>query len=160
MRKVARVLGFVMFTSVTFLFADPATQPTDWAKMVSDKLNVLATALKTSVEFLWSALVKQAYFEGTYALVVTLFLVTVATIAFRYFFKGLAWWNTENMTKERTQYGHWNDVQTAHFWLQGALPFVIGTVCTIAAFTWFADCYALFNPNYWALQKILETLGK
>lgn len=120
-------------------------------------LEKLATQLGVTVEYLWSILIKQAYIAG-------IFNATLAGIVFALVILTVIWIISCTKPrlledgKKKSKYEEWNYDDLA-----GIIMIAQGIILTVgltvfiyllnSAFT------ALFNPEYWALNKILQTIS-
>ena len=103
-------------------------------------LQQLAQQLQTTVEHLWGVLVRQAYVEG-FALLV----FYIIFILFILFF--------------RNRFNEWNKTGAEGEWYIGISAVTLFIMTAIAVNNFMTLFTALFNPEYWALQRILEVLG-
>lgn len=115
-------------------------------KEITPLLNKLAAQLNTTVEFLWEVLVRQAQFEFI-IFIIGILVILLLDIAIRYVV-------LHAMTKtEQSE----DDKRIASMAI-----FLLGT---IALFFYIflngrSAIIALLNPEYWALQQILEVLKR
>jgi len=112
---------------------------------IASLLNDLAVKLGTTVEYLWASLLKQAKIEATVQLVmlVATWVALLATAA------AMLRWYRRGISKTGENFA----IPITIVWVVGAM-FALVTLfvmpCNI--FT------GLFNPDYWALQKVLSLL--
>lgn len=116
----------------------------------SEVLQQLAERLGTSVEYLWSVLVKQAYIaaatNAVWLIVVGLLVVATYRAALRYSVEGKA------LRDERGPFSN-HEIPTLVSILLAVLCVALGLLFTnIVVVT----ITALANPEYWALQQILS----
>lgn len=122
-------------------------------KELTELLGQLAAKLGTTVEKLWAVLLKQAPISGTIDFLICIGMVIFAAWAFR-FVKGKT---TKHEIKEGTwssKEAEWEDEGAFFSWVAvGAIIFLtIICVCSEAE----NITAAFFNPEYWALTKILS----
>lgn len=112
-------------------------------------LEKLAVQLGTTVEYLWSVLVKQALISGITNLVLYLLLI-IAIIAELRWFKFFTE-NYDELCDDGNENAYGAGLIIGAFMLMVcAIIAVINLESTLASF---------FNPEYWALQKVLSQLG-
>jgi hypothetical protein len=115
---------------------------------LSNLLKDLATELGTTVEFLWAVLLKQAQVEVI--LNGILILVTImACLGSFYYFRWL------NKKWEDISY---NDNDLWHIFISVFLGVFIICLIVFSAIGIYSMVTALMNPEYWALDKILQKL--
>lgn len=115
---------------------------------LTELLTMLASKLGTTVEYLWTVLIKQATISGIQNIILSV-VVTIPIIIFgvylRYFIKN----------KEKIEDGY-----NEEFYYVGL---VVGTIISVVCVLVFAECIntamtAFINPEFWALKEILEQL--
>ncbi len=123
--------------------------------MENKLIEQLATKLGTTVEFLWGILIKQAFVSACFSLGYVLFVIIYGVIIFKLHLK------FSNETVKETKYGkdtvcdYDNDsfiipmVVFFTIWV----GFAIGALCSI-----YNVFLGFFNPEYWALNEILNTI--
>lgn len=112
-------------------------------------LEQLASELNTTVEFLWQILIKQA---NVFIIVYVCRIISVGILGFIF-------------SKAVSVFTHWVEKDDESW--QCITSFVVSGVCAviivvsviiiIVDFSEFVT--ALMNPEYWALQQILERIG-
>lgn len=118
-------------------------------------LEQLAQKLGTTSEYLWSILIKQAPVDATVTLI-----QAFLTILF-----GLFLWKThKRLMKKETNDGY-TETGYGKYEELAAIPMIIGTLIFVlffcAAFLCIGDVFnGYFNPEYWALDKILDKIKK
>ena len=113
-------------------------------------LEVLAQQLGTTTEYLWTVLIKQAMFAGITDIIFTLVVIVITV----FFFKWIKW--SRNNWKDKYYY---NDLEPLFY-----TGLVIGSialfVCYMIIFIGLhVTLAAFFNPEYWALNRILGLVG-
>lgn len=101
-------------------------------------LEVLASKLGTTSEFVWGVLVKQAVASASINLIVSGVLFVIAATAFVFLRK-----NTDKLTD-------------ACVW---AFSLILISMAIIFVFVFPYHISTLINPEYWALNRILEALN-
>ena len=114
-------------------------------------LAALAQKLGTTVEYLWSVLIKQAYIDGVMNIIyciITIVLIICSIYYLKYYAKNYKEW-----------YGSYDGKELEHGIVLGIVLVItcILTLCTIFMFIPTAIT-AFNNPEYWALQEILRTI--
>ncbi|HYD91835.1 MAG TPA: hypothetical protein VEA37_10160 [Flavobacterium sp.] len=119
-------------------------------KDLTDLLDKLASELGTTAEYLWSVLIKQAPISAT----VTLIQIAILCVIGFYLYKA---------HKRFAQLDQNNDsMYDNQFYLGPVMMCVFlvwGFLIVVAFFSIDEIFYGYFNPEYWALQKILNTLN-
>ena len=109
-------------------------------EQLTNMLNELATKLGTTTEYLWGILIKQAQLAAITNLIISIILFLMAATALKFcviFFKKI-----EIDSDYEVPFG---------------LSLIIGTMLIVVALvTLHASIVAFINPEYWALQKILN----
>lgn len=111
-------------------------------QQVSRILEQLAAQLSTTVERLWGVLIRQAYVEGAYMLLLILAAILFTIALYRH---------TKNV---------WDaDISEFHEFsiLMGWTIAAVGLIGSLFGLQ--AALTALLNPEYWALQQIIKMLG-
>jgi hypothetical protein len=122
-------------------------------EQVAKLLEQLATKLGTTVEYLWSVLIKQAFIEGVInTIVASLCLLTII---------GIAIWVKYCLGKD----GEDREIRYYYMFDDGSLAVITQIVFTIVATIVLFICIGsaitcFYNPEYWALNEILSKLGK
>ena len=119
-------------------------------------LEQLASKLGTTVEKLWTVLLRQAPISGTINLVLCVCLVLVAVKCFRFVNRKTT---VPAKTKE-DQYpnAQWEEEGAVGAWVGIGLLFLV--IGLIIIFSVQNIATAFLNPEYWALEKILSTFKK
>lgn len=125
-------------------------------KEITPLLEKLAAKLGTTAEHLWGVLVKQAHVEG----VVGLVFITVATVAvlcWGFFIFPKLYKKYKAIQKE---YGRYSDDGEGYL-----IAMVIGSVAlgvlflvSLGEVNNVVTCF--YNPEYWALKRVLYYIGK
>lgn len=116
----------------------------EWKQELLKRLDALADKLGTTAAYLWSTLVKQAISSGISDAIWGVFFVILSTIAY---FVGKALWKKGKDHEDNFAAG-------AFAWAVSAAAFMGGLnflVCAIQEF---------YNPAYYALHEVLQTLSK
>lgn len=110
-------------------------------KEIAPMLKEIADQMGVAVPYLWDALISQASVYGVFTLL-------VSTMPF--FLSGVAIWVFYRFYKE-------NNDALSFLILIGAGTFVLFAFCGM----WlvYDGVTALYNPEYWALKKILELVN-
>ena len=111
----------------------------------------LAQKLGTTSEYLWSILLKQAPIEATTLLCQTVFVVIY----------GIFIWETHKYLSEKVNNGKYIETRYEEYEEKAVLPMAVAVfifmICFIACFFCFGNIInGYFNPEYWALEKILN----
>ena len=119
-------------------------------KEMTELLGKLADKLGTTVEKLWSVLLKQAPISGVIDLALCVALVIASIFIFRF---------VQNKTtpQEEERYADWDDEGKFFAWAGTAIFIAIAGVfimCSVESIV-----SAFFNPEYWALTKILSKVS-
>ena len=116
-------------------------------------LNELAAQLGTTVDFLWGVLLYQAYISAIGHIVLYSIYLVLVPVSFRYVIPWLKLGYDREMKKDR--YGRSVDLCVAGITTVGVLLFAL--TATVIGFI--PDLITkLMNPEYWALQQILEVI--
>lgn len=114
----------------------------------------LANKLGTTTEYLWSVLLKQAYIQS----VITIFQFFIIWI-FGYFLlkihKKLSSDSGYGAGNRYGGYEHYGDYAVIPMFISAI---VFAFLVIVAFFSIESVFYGLFNPEYWALNKILDTI--
>ena len=114
-------------------------------------INDLARKLGTTTEYLWSVLIKQAPVSATIQLFQTLAVILFGYILYRVH---------KRLAKKD------EDGDTGYEMYDAAAPVMIVasaifSILFLVVFCCFSSVVnGYFNPEYWALKRVLETLGK
>ena len=116
-------------------------------------LEQLANKLGTTSEYLWTILLKQAPIDATVTLLQTLFLFLV----------GWGLWKVHKKLLSKPSGQDYDDSYYEKYDLGAILPMVLVTVgwgiMMIICFCCFGSIVSgYFNPEYWALKEILNSL--
>lgn len=124
-------------------------------KELTELLGQLAAKLGTTVEKLWVVLLKQAPISGAVDLAICIGLVILSVWAFR-FVKGKTTKHKTSDDKYARIEADWEDEGAFFAWMTVAIIFLITAIhfCISAEMT----VAAFFNPEYWALTKILSSI--
>ncbi len=116
-------------------------------KELAPMLQQLAQQLGTTVEFLWAALMRQALIDGVVTLVQFVIIGVGLWANYKYTRFVLRKINAEDH-KER-----WDEPAI----IPPTILWVVLAILTLVAFFSISDLLAaFFNPEYWALQKVLS----
>jgi len=138
-----KLLGMFMMNYIMAVLFD-----TDWKAEIFKRLDALSEKLGVAAGHLWGVLVRQGIAEGVQWLIWALCFGALFLVALWWFKKSYA------AVKEC----NWND-DGAGFSTVFSFLALIGT--TIGFFANLSDALMRFvNPEYFALQKILELFGK
>lgn len=115
---------------------------------LTELLRELAKELGTTTEYLWSVLLKQAFISGlTDVLYIVLWMIFCISLYKTFFHIRENWdWYVER---------DWEPVAVWVVSLQVLLVFIFTIIVMFGLHT---TVSAFFNPEYWALQKILSLL--
>lgn len=109
-------------------------------------LTLLAERFGTTVNHLWEVMIRQAYISAG----VHIFQLVVVVVGFIYGYKLFNWLREERETADDEFYYDMGVI---------ALATLSGFTAVIAFFSLPDLATKLFNPEYWALQQILDALG-
>lgn len=117
-------------------------------------LELLAQKLGTTTEYLWMVLVKQAPVDAT----ITLFQ-TVLIMMFGWFL-----YRKHKRLMVKKDYNGYNETGYSHYEEVAYIPMIVGAIffvimSTVAFFCIQDIINGYFNPEYWALNKLLQTLS-
>lgn len=133
---------------------------TDWKTEVFKRLDVLGEKLGVAAGHLWYVLVRQGYAEAIASLVICVLLMLVIVMMLKMVIP--AWKQGLAFSLEQGS----DKIRYPKDWPPRILfPVILGTGISIISFVVLAvNAYAgvmyLVNPEYFALQKILEVFGK
>lgn len=113
----------------------------------------LAQKLGTTTEYLWSVLLKQAQIQA----MVTLFQFLLIAIF------GYVLLKIHKSLSVKKDYNGYNETGYSHYEEKVGIPMVVGVVIfaflAICAFFCIEDVFnGFFNPEYWALSKVLSAV--
>lgn len=113
-------------------------------------LEQLAIKLGTTVDYLWKVLVKQAYIDATKHLVILIATIAYAFVIIR-IHKSLIKKDKHGDTK----------YDESELWIPVMSLFILSwTILFIASISGVSDIFnGYFNPEYWALKEILDTIN-
>jgi hypothetical protein len=109
-------------------------------------LEKLADKLGTTVEKLWSVLLRQAPISGAVDLILCIILVVASIFVFKFVNK--------KTTGGKDGYADWDDEGKFFAWAGAAI--IIGINVFLIVCSAESIISAFFNPEYWALSKILS----
>lgn len=128
----------------------------DWKQEMFKRLDILGEKLGVTANHLWAVLVRQAYAEALGNLVIVAGLLVGIVIAVRY----VKWFSKQPFEQDQEYkcIRARSDKQTAQ--LIAAIFAGIGAVVAAVAVVslLYYAVLALYNPEYFALQKLLEAL--
>src|SRR5690606_1291511 len=114
------------------------------SKETAKLLEQLASKLGTTTEYLWGILLKQAFISAC----IGVFYLTVALIGAYGIYR---WWKHLDVKVIK-----WDDPKD--YWAPFYIVLAMWCVFFAFAFTGLHDSfYGFFNPEYWALEKILSS---
>lgn len=113
----------------------------------------LATKLGTTAEYLWGVLIKQAFYEASITLVQILCIFLFCLIFYKVH-KRLSKIKEYNGYKE-TGYDYYGESAIIPM-IFGAI--ILGLMVIIAFFSIDTVINGFFNPEYWALEQVLDKL--
>ncbi len=118
-------------------------------------LEALAQKLGTTTEYLWGILIKQAPIDAAITLFQIVLVMVFGIILFRIHKKMMVVKEYENGYGKESGYEHYN--------VGAILPMVVGcfvlVVFSIISFLCIPDVVSgFFNPEYWALNKVLYSV--
>lgn len=113
---------------------------------ITKLIETLAAKLGTTAEYLWAVLIRQAPISATTSLILCLVFITLAAVYTKWLIKKAKDDELDCLDNES------NFVIA----LVGGLLSIIGVIVIICLFSDIITGY--FNPEYWALQKILDQL--
>lgn len=116
-------------------------------------LEKLATQLGTTSTYLWGVLIKQAYIDGILNIIFFIISVISAFIVYKLHIKFMGKMNDSN-------YSWYHEYEVSLM-----VPMVFVSIFVIffigCGIVGFLDSFtAFYNPEYWALNKILTTISK
>lgn len=114
--------------------------------MKEEFLVTFAEKIGTSVDKLWSALLKQAPVSGTIDVIIYIVMLIASIVAFRIISK-------KTTVQEGDKYAEWEDEGKVFAW--AIYGVVVGIMVAIFLATIGSVIAAFFNPEYWALMQIV-----
>jgi hypothetical protein len=114
--------------------------------MKEEFLVTFAEKIGTTVDKLWSALLKQAPISGTIDIVIYLAMIFVSIIAFKVISK-------KTTVQEGEKYADWEGEKIGIAW--AVYIFVVGIISIAFLCNVGNTISAFFNPEYWALMQIV-----
>ena len=120
-------------------------------EQIQQALTELCTKLGTTVEHLWTVLIRQAYISGITNIVAITIWTTVCVWSFRFIQKK----TTVPQKTETDQYpvADWHDEGKGIAWIIWGLATIL---FLLTAGSWASDIIgSLFNAEYWALKQLL-----
>jgi len=121
----------------------------DWKTEVLKRLDVLADKLGTTGTYLWHVLVKQGIVIGAIDLFIASVFLILAILAFKVSYRGYS-----NFAND------WDDTEFKHG-SRFAVGFIAGIVASGVFLVHLTDgLQELLNPEFYALNTILEKFGK
>ena len=118
---------------------------------ITQMLRELATQLGTTTEFLWGVLIRQAFISGTYnAILVVVCIVTITSVKLKETFL------TE--IKQSLPYAQREKLEAWQIFSIITLSIASVISLVVLAATSGNMMTALFNPEYWALNKVMGML--
>jgi hypothetical protein len=117
---------------------------------ITPLLQSLAAKLGTTIEHLWGVLIRQAYISAV------LDLIQYAIIGYVFYrlVKFTRWYLRDDIAQDMGYDLH-EDLGPL---LVGAWV-IVGSLAIVAFFSLPGTITALLNPEYWALQKVLSSVG-
>lgn len=122
-------------------------------KELTELLGQLAAKLGTTVEKLWAVLLKQAPISGAIDILICVGMVFFSVWAFR-FVKGKTTKRKKSDDKYERAEADWKDEGAFFSWVAVGFIFLVTAICICASAE--MAVAAFFNPEYWALTKILD----
>ena len=119
-------------------------------KELTELLSELAVKLGITVDRLWIVLLKQAPISGMIDLLICIAFVTASIFLFRFVQK-------KTTPQKGEKYADWVEEEKVWAWIGTA--FFIGVSGLIVLFSVESIVAAFFNPEYWALTKILSEIS-
>lgn len=113
----------------------------------------LASKLGTTAEYLWGVLIKQAFYEASITLVQILCIFLFCFIFFKVHKKLSV--KKEYNGYEETGYSYYEESAIVPMFFVGI---VLAILLLIAFFSVNTVINGYFNPEYWALQEVLDKL--
>lgn len=126
----------------------------DWKQELLRRLDALADKLGTTGAYLWATLYRQARLEGLADGADAIFLGVLTYIAYR-MAKGCY-----EKYKEKKEAGHYSSAGNG--WMAGVITLsIVGTGFSVWSFCVLHNAVLeCLNPGYYALEKVLQTIGK
>lgn len=125
----------------------------DWKQELLKRLDALAEKLGTTGAYLWAVLYRQARLEGMADTADAIFLGILTYIAYH------VAKTCYKKYQEKSEKGHYS---SGDAWMAGTIILsVVGTAFSVWSFcVLHSAVLESLNPGYYALEKILQTLGK
>lgn len=121
-------------------------------QQTAELLEKLATKLGTTSEYLWKVLIKQAPISATTTLFQTLLVVAFGVVLYKLH-------KRFSEPKDKYENSLYEDSSNLQL-VMGVLTFIF-VILAITSFFFIEDVInGYFNPEYWALDRILHSLGK
>lgn len=119
-------------------------------KNMAEFLEKLANKLGVTVEHLWRILIKQAYIDAIQSLIF---------IAFVYSLLGLLYWCHKRFSKKNNDGDTLYDEYEEPLIIPMVIIFIVGIILFIVSIFSISNVInGLFNPEYWALHEILNSI--
>jgi hypothetical protein len=120
---------------------------------IAELLEKLAVKFGTTVEHLWEVMLRQAPISGVVDLGIDVILITFSILAFKFIRGKTATheFGEEGWTRIEAE---WEDEAAFWAWSGFIMMCIIISVVTLGSIT--SIVAAFFNPEYWALTKILS----
>ena len=110
-------------------------------------LEQLAKSLNVTTEYLWSALLKQAFIDGVVS-VVQCILIIISNFVLVWGYKRVY---------SLVEYSDWDEIN--YCWIL-TLAVVVIILDLVAFFSFDTMLASFLNPEYWALEEILSKFNK
>jgi hypothetical protein len=122
-------------------------------EQTSKLIEQLANKLGTTTEYLWGVLLKQAQIQSVITLLQFLIIGLFGYVLYR----------IHKSLSIKKEYDGYKETGYSHYEEKVGIPMVIGVVIfsflSICAFFCIEDVFnGFFNPEYWALQKVLRAV--
>ena len=117
-------------------------------------LEQLAAKLGTTTEYLWGVLLKQAHISATISLIQTLFVILF----------GIALYNVhKRLLKKDDEKARYSETAYEKYEEGAVIPMIIGLIIFIILCILCFCCIdniinGYFNPEYWALDKVISSV--
>ena len=122
-------------------------------KELTELLGQLAAKLGTTVEKLWAVLLKQAPISGTIDLVICIGMVAFSVWVFRFVNRKTTVHEIVDGTWKNKE-ADWDEEGKVFAWIAVGAMFLLTIICVATEAENITA--AFFNPEYWALTKILS----
>lgn len=122
----------------------------DWKQELLKRLDILADKIGTTGTYLWHVLVKEGYISGIKDVGLSILFLIIFSISTPYAVK---FW--KKVYKADAYKSDESDIAWGFVFSLLSLVGFVFFICFI-----YDGIGELFNPEYFALQKLLETLGK